>query len=155
MTVKRRVRPFKAALAVTVLSMGSAMAEAPSSDAILGTWATADGNLVIRVYDAGDTYAARFVYGALVVEADGRTLKKDEMNPDPALRSRSLAAVDFVSGLTFDAGDQSWEDGVIYQASTGNTASARVTLDDGVLNLRAYRGTPLVGRTIVFQRKAD
>ncbi|WP_245294147.1 DUF2147 domain-containing protein [Methylobrevis pamukkalensis] len=137
------------------VGIGAAMAESAPSDAILGTWATSDGNLVIRVYDAGDTYAARFVYGALVVEADGRTLKTDEKNPDPSLRSRSLADVDFVSELTFDAGDQSWEDGVLYQASTGATASARVTMDGEALNLRAYRGTPLLGRTIVFQRQAD
>jgi hypothetical protein len=122
-------------------------------DAILGTWANEDETLVIEIYRTGGTYSARFVYGALLVEADGRTLKKDEANPDPALRARSLAEVDFVSGLTWDAGDQRREDGTLYQAATGNTGSARVTMDGSQLNLRAYRRTPLAGRTIVFNRQ--
>jgi uncharacterized protein (DUF2147 family) len=143
------------AVALVVSEVAPASAQDLQSDAILGTWANEDETLVIEIYRSGGTYSARFVYGALLVEADGRTLKKDEANPDPALRSRSLAEVDFVSGLTWDASDQRWEDGTLYQAATGNTGSARVTMDGTQLNLRAYRGTPLAGRTIIFNRQND
>jgi uncharacterized protein (DUF2147 family) len=150
-------------LAVAALSSGMpplwpstvANAQAEPQDAIVGTWTTEDGNLVIDMYDAGESYAARFVYGALVMEPDGRTLKKDEKNPDPSLRSRSLEEVDFVSGLVWDTQDARWEDGRIYQANTGRTASARATMEGQRLMLRAYVGTPLTGRTLVFIRRAD
>jgi uncharacterized protein (DUF2147 family) len=132
-----------------------AYAQAAPGAAILGTWATDDGRLVIEIYAAGQSYAARFVHGDLIVEADGKTLKRDEKNPDPSLRSRSLAEVDFVSGLVWDAQDQRWENGVIYQASAGRTGSARATVEGDTLNLRAYRGTPIAGRTIVFKRRAE
>lgn len=150
---------------VTVVILSSGMspfwpslnvhAQGAPEDAIIGTWASENGNLIIRMYDAGDTYAARFIYGALVVEADGTTLKKDEMNPDPSLRSRSLADVDFVSGLVWNAGEQRWEDGVIYQANAGRTGSARATIEGDTLRLRAYRGVPMAGATIVFKRRAE
>ena len=154
---------IKTLFAVIALSSGMsplwpstiAFAQADPKDAIVGTWATEDGNLIIRMYDAGDTYAARFVYGALVVEADGRTLMRDEKNPDPSLRSRSLSDVDFVSGLVWNAADQRWEDGVVYQANAGRTGSARASMEGDTLHLRAYRGTPIAGRTIVFKRHAQ
>ncbi|NUB45486.1 DUF2147 domain-containing protein [Fertoebacter nigrum] len=150
------LKPIRTRLAIAALTAAllptAALAQ---TDAILGTWQTTDGNLVIEVYDAGQSYAARMLHGALVVEADGTTFKKDTMNPDPALRSRSLEGIDFVSGLTWDSSDNRWEDGRIYQAATGQTASARVTIEGDTLNLRAYRGTPLAGRTIAFQRRAN
>ena len=139
----------------TLMPASSAMAQDAQPDAILGTWQTESGNLVIEAYDAGDTYAARFIYGDLIVEADGTTLKKDTQNPDPALQSRSLQDVNFVSGLVWDAGDARWESGTLYQAATGQTASARITIEGDRLQLRAYRGTPLAGRTIVFERRAN
>jgi uncharacterized protein (DUF2147 family) len=150
---RRHLLGLAAALAATLAAPASAQDLQP--DAILGTWSNEDGTLVIEFYDAGGTYSARFVYGALLVEADGRTLKKDEANSDPALRNRSLGEVDFVSGLTWDAGDQRWEEGTLYQAATGNTGSARAAMEGTQLNLRAYRGTPLAGRTIVFNRQGS
>jgi uncharacterized protein (DUF2147 family) len=155
MAVHTRRRLLGLAVALAAAWSAPTVAQDLQPDVILGTWANEDGTLVIEIYDAGDTYSGRFVYGALLVEADGRTLKNDESNPDPALRSRSLAEVDFVSGLTWDARDQHWEDGTLYQAATGNTGSARVTMDGAQLNLRAYRGTPLAGRTIVFNRQGS
>lgn len=143
---------FAGAVTLVVLNVTPAFAQDNNPDSILGTWATPDGNLIINFYDAGETYAARFVYGAIIVEADGETLKQDAMNPDPMLRSRSLDEVDFLSGLAWDARDERWEGGTVYQAVTGNSASARAEMEEDALHLRAYRGAPLAGRTIVFQR---
>jgi uncharacterized protein (DUF2147 family) len=145
-------------LPAAVLSVGllfAIEAQAQEADSIIGTWSTDSGNLVIDVYDADDTYAARFVYGDLIVEADGKTLKKDEHNPDPALRSRSLAEVNFVRDLTWDAGESRWQGGTVYQAATGQSASARATLEANALHLRVYRGVPLAGRTLVLVRQED
>ena len=145
-------------LSVAALSIGLFIvpaAQARDADSILGTWSTENGNLVINIYDAGDTYAARFIYGALIVEADGKTLKKDHLNPDPTLRSRSLAEANFIWGLAWDAGESRWEGGTVYQASTGQTASARATLQSDALHLRVYRGVPLAGRTLVLMRRVN
>ena len=158
--MKNQIRSILVIIAASIglspfWTLTHAHAQAVSESAILGTWATADGRLVIKVYDAGQTYAARFVHGDLIVEADGKTLMKDVKNPEPSLRSRSLSEVDFVSGLIWDSQDRRWENGVIYQATAGRTGSARATVEGDTLNLRAYRGTPIAGRTIVFERRPE
>ena len=146
---------LRLAAALSIALVKVPVAHAQEADSILGTWSTQTGNLIITVYDAGDTYAARFVYGDLIVESDGRTLKKDEKNPDLSLRSRSLVEVDFLKDLAWNAGERRWEGGSVYQASTGQSASARATMDANKLNLRVYRGVPLAGRTLVLVRQEN
>lgn len=152
MRFKNLVR-LTAALSIALVTVP--VAHAQEADSILGTWSTETGNLIIDVYDAGDTYAARFVYGDLIVESDGRTLKNDQKNPDLSLRSRSLAEVNFLQDLAWDASERRWEGGTVYQAATGQSASARATMDANKLHLRVYRGVPLAGRTLVLVRQEN
>lgn len=133
-----------------VVSHAAAQASAPSE--IVGVWESEDGNLKFEMFDAGGRYAARVIYGALLVEADGKTFKKDTLNPDPKLRNRSLEGTVLLSDLKWDAGDGRWEDGSFYQATTGRTYSAQATLVAGKLELRGYMGAPMLGRTIVMRR---
>ncbi|MBY3136726.1 DUF2147 domain-containing protein [Rhizobium laguerreae] len=134
------------------LPVGEAFAQASSPDQIVGVWESEDGNLKLEMFDAGETYAARVLYGKLLVEADGKTFKKDTLNPDPNLRSRSLERAVLVTNLKWDAADGRWEGGNFYSGATGQTHSARATLVSGKLELRAYRGTTLLGRTMVLRR---
>jgi uncharacterized protein (DUF2147 family) len=131
---------------------GKAVAQAAAPSEIVGVWETEDGNLKFEMFDAGGTYAARMIYGALLVEADGKTFKRDTLNPDPKLRNRSLEGIVFLTDLKWDAGDGRWENGSFYQAPTGRTLSAQVTLVSGKMELRPYMGTPMLGRTLVLRR---
>ncbi|ABI77326.1 conserved hypothetical protein [Hyphomonas neptunium ATCC 15444] len=140
--------------ALSVPITGSALAQDVAADDIIGVWETGDGQLKFEMFDAGETYSARILYGARLLEADGRTYKKDTRNPDPALQSRSLEGIVFISGLAWNEDDLRWEDGSLYQAASGRTASARVELDAETMNLRAYRGQPMLGRTITLHRVA-
>jgi uncharacterized protein (DUF2147 family) len=152
------MHPIIRTLLATILMFGTwwpSTTSAQEAQSIIGTWVAQNGAMVIEFYDAGGTFSARYVYGRLIVEADGRTLKKDIENPDPALRSRSLADVDFVSNLSFNDNEKRWENGTVYLAASGRSGSARATLNGSELHLRAYRGTPLAGRTLVFLRRVD
>lgn len=133
---------------------GFAVAEDIAPDDILGVWETEDGNLKFEMFDSGETYSARILHGARLLEEDGKTYKKDLQNPDPALRDRSLEGIVCITGLAWDDGDQRWEDGSFYLAASGRTVSAQVTLDDETMELRAYRGRPMLGRTITLRRSA-
>lgn len=135
-----------------VLPSGYAFAQANSPSEILGVWEAVDGSVKLEVFEAGDSYAARILYGKLLMEADGTTFKKDTLNPDPSLRSRSLEGIVFLDGLQWDADDGRWEDGRFYSGATGRTHSARATMVDEMMELRAYMGTPALGRTMVLRR---
>lgn len=137
---------------MTAVSIGDGFAQATSPDEIIGVWESEDGNIKLEMFDAGETYAARVLYGKLLVEADGKTFKKDTKNPDPKLRSRSLERAVLVTNLKWDAADGRWEDGSFYSGATGQTHSARATLVSGKLELRAYMGTAILGRTMVLRR---
>ncbi len=153
--VKSLAGPLLAAVlsaGMTGLLVGEAFAQASSPDQIVGVWQSEDGNLKLEMFDAGETYAARVLYGKLLVEADGKTFKKDTLNPDPNLRSRSLERAVLVTNLKWDAADRRWEGGNFYSGATGQTHSAQATLVTGKLELRAYRGTTLLGRTMVLRR---
>lgn len=137
---------------MTGLPVGDAFAQASSPDEIIGVWEAEDGNVKFEMFDAGASYAARMIYGVRLVEADGKTFKKDTLNPDPALRNRSLERIVFLNNLKWDAGERRWEGGSFYDGSSGRTYSGRATLVNGKLELRGYMGTPLLGQTMVLRR---
>ncbi|APO77043.1 hypothetical protein AM571_PA00157 (plasmid) [Rhizobium etli 8C-3] len=134
------------------LPAGDAFAQTSSPDQIVGVWESDDGNLKLEMFDAGGSYAARVLHGKLLMEADGKTFKKDTLNPDPKLRSRSLERAVLVTNLKWDPADDRWEGGNFYSGATGRTHSAQATLVSGKLELRAYMGTAIFGRTMVLRR---
>lgn len=147
---------FAAAVMVGMsgLATGNASAQASSPSEIVGLWEAEDGSLKLEIFDAGGIYAARMVYGNRVVEADGKTFKKDVHNPDPKLRSRSLQGIVFVNNLKWDPRDRRWEGGTLYDGSSGRTYSGRASLVKGKLELRGYVGTSLLGQTMTMRRVA-
>jgi uncharacterized protein (DUF2147 family) len=151
-SVRKSVLAVSFILGMTALSFGGAFAQASSPDEIIGVWESEDGNVKFEMFDAGGIYAARMIYGVRLVEADGKTFKKDILNPDPMLRSRSLEGIVFLNDLKWDAGERRWEGGSLYDGSSGRTYSGRASLVNGKLELRGYMGTPLLGQTMVLRR---
>lgn len=141
-----------AATSLAIVSTGAAHAQATSPGQIVGIWETDNGNVKLEMFESNGRYAARSIYGAQLVEADGKTFKKDVHNPDPKLRDRSLKGIVFISNLSWNARARRWEDGRMYVPSNGRTISARASMDGSKLELRAYMGTPMLGRTMVLHR---
>jgi uncharacterized protein (DUF2147 family) len=155
--VHGRVGAFAvAALSVAAIGIpaGPAFAQAPAASRIVGTWLAEDGTK-FEMFDAGGSYAARTIYAPQLVEADKKTFKKDTQNPDPQLRNRSLQGIVFIKDLTWNASNHRWDGGEFYAAAAGRTLSARVELVNDVMQLRVYRGTPMLGRTITLRRVAS
>lgn len=139
-------------LGMTTLPAENTFAQATSPGEIVGVWEAENGNLKFEMFDAGGSYAARMIYGVRLLDADGRTFRKDTLNPDPTLRGRSLEGIVFLSNLRWDAENRRWEGGSLYDASSGQTISGRATLVNGKLELQAYMGMPVIGQTMVLRR---
>lgn len=135
-----------------VLLTASAQSAAPQ---IAGIWEAENGQMKIEMFEAGSGYAGRLLWGQRAVEADGRTFKRDVHNPDPSLRNRSLQGITILRSLKWNAGEGRWEGGQLYDGTSGRTVSARLTPANGRLEMRAYMGSPLLGRTIRFHRIAN
>lgn len=137
---------------VSMLAMTSGALAQSASD-IVGIWETEDGGLKFEVFDAGNEYQARLLYGKYVMEADNVTFMKDTKNPDEALKSRSLKHVTVLSGLTWQDGE--WTGGSFYSPRNGTTVSCSAKIVDDKLHMRGFVGISLLGQTIVFRRIAS
>lgn len=145
-------KTFVAAAIVTalILAAPAGAAQAAQPDDILGTWQSE--TIKLEFFKAGPEYNARILWGDRIVESDGTTFKRDTLNPDPALRSRSLQGITMVTGLVYQNGE--WTGGSLYDGSSGRIVNGKAEMADGKLHLRGYMGVPAMGRTIVLQRVA-
>ncbi|OIR00498.1 hypothetical protein GALL_173710 [mine drainage metagenome] len=147
----RRSLAVFAVAAAGLLAAPMAWAQSPSpEEAILGKWAADDGSVKLEMFKAGQEFQAHLLYGNEVVEADNVTFKKDTKNPDPALRSRSLENIVFITGLHW--GDGEWDGGSLYDGSSGSAYHCTVKLEGGKMLLRGYLGISLLGQTRPFHR---
>lgn len=145
-------KTYVAATIVAALIIASPMggANAAQPDDIVGTWQSE--TVKLEFFKAGPEYNARILWGNRIVESDGTTFKKDTLNPDPALRSRSLQGITMVTGLVYQNGE--WTGGTLYDGSSGRLVSGKAEITDGKLHLRGYMGIPAMGQTMVLQRVA-
>ncbi|AHE54954.1 DUF2147 domain-containing protein [Sphingomonas sanxanigenens] len=138
-------------MAVTLPARAS-FAQASAAAEVIGIWETEDRGMKFEMFDAGGSYSGRMLFGRRAMEADGKTFRKDSKNPDPALRGRSLQGVVFLTGFKWDARNQRWDGGSMYDGTSGRTYSARITMAKGAMELRGYMGTPMLGRTLKLHR---
>lgn len=124
-----------------------------AADAILGIWHSSDKDAIFEFFKQGNHYASTLLYGDQVVEADGKTSKKDQHNPDPSLRSRDVLGIVNIRGLQYKNG--AYVGGKIYDARSGKFYKCKITIKDDVLHLRGYLGIALLGKTTTWVRATD
>ena len=78
--------------------------------------------------------------------------RRDDNNPDPALKARTIVGMELLSDYRWTG--KRWE-GKIYDPGSGNTYSSRMSLDGDRLKMRGYIGVPMLGRTQTFDPVRD
>lgn len=137
----------------TILCLAAVATHAADSRNPSGLWANDKSMLRISVH--GETLRAEVV--ALknpTYTADEEASwpvgseRRDDNNPDANLRARPVLGIDLLKGFVWD--DGKWR-GELYDPESGNWYSAHITVSrKGVLRMRGYIGTPLLGRTAEF-----
>ncbi|MBD2769512.1 DUF2147 domain-containing protein [Hymenobacter sp. BT664] len=127
-----------------------AQSSVPPADRILGIWVSESKDARMEIMRSGNYYVGKLLWGNRVVEADGKTFKKDVNNPDPKLRTRSLQNIIHLTGLTYQ--DGRWTDGKIYDPPSGRTYNCHIEWKDGRIALRGYLGFSMLGRTVLWDR---
>ncbi|RYE35967.1 MAG: DUF2147 domain-containing protein [Sphingobacteriaceae bacterium] len=124
---------------------------AQNKDAIVGNWFTAKRDAKIEIYKRGDAYFGKLAWFKDQTDAGGKP-KLDTKNPNGSLKTRTLLNLEFLKNFVYK-GDNSWENGEIYDAQSGKTYSSKMSLSgNDKLNLRGYIGVSLFGRTEVWTR---
>jgi uncharacterized protein (DUF2147 family) len=142
------------ALCVSLLLATVIRADEP--DAVHGQWAS-DGS-IIEITEVDGTLSAHVlsirdaVYGPNEQGPVGE-IRRDDNNPDVALRQRTIIGIDLLSEYAFD--DGKWQ-GRIYDPESGKTFTSHMKRGrNGQLEMRGYIGVPMLGRTVIFDPVAS
>src|SRR5579863_5864773 len=123
----------KKSILVLFLSILSISAFAQKPDAILGSWANANGNDHILIYKRGDKFFGKLEWLKIPNDEQGKA-KTDKNNPDPVLRTRPDLGLELLKDFTFD-GDNVYTGGTVYDPKSGKTYSCKMTLDGNSLKI--------------------
>jgi len=135
--------------AVAGLLAGSAWSD---EAAVLGVWS--GGDSLLEVSASGDSLSMKVlaIRDAVYLPDEGLgepgSPRRDDKNPDPALKDRLLVGMELLADYRWTG--KRWE-GKIYDPGSGNTYSSRMELDGDRLKMRGYIGMPMLGRTQYFE----
>lgn len=138
--------------AVLLLLSLATFAQQPA-DKILGTWESVDGDVKLKfeIYKSGDKYFGKLLWASNMFEADGKTSKKDNNNPDKKLQSRERKGITNITNLKYDDGE--YTGGKLYNPTNGSTYSLNAKLKNAnELHFRGYMGVSALGKTMKFKR---
>lgn len=139
---------FGIVLLIALLAAPSASAQSPTP---VGVWLHDNKRIQIEIAPCGELLCAKIVWFKWPNDAQGVPLV-DLKNADPALRTRPLLGLTVLYGLR-RTGDNTWEDGYIYNPDDGENYRASMSIQkDGSLRIRAYVLIPLFGHTFIWTR---
>jgi len=152
-------RLFVSFLLAAALVFQSVAADAPTpADAILGVWHTTDDKSQVQVFKEDDKYFAKIVslkepaWPEDDKEGMAGKPKNDRRNPNPKLRSRPIAGLQFMNDFVY-SGRNLWSGGRIYDPESGKTYKCKMSLvATNRLEVHGYVGVSLLGRTVVWTR---
>ncbi|HXC99769.1 MAG TPA: DUF2147 domain-containing protein [Verrucomicrobiae bacterium] len=162
-TEKRHIRGVRCGIVGVLLALvvwlQLPVLAAEPGDEVLGVWHTTDDKGQVLVFKDNKHYCAKIIsikdpnWPASDEEGMGGKPKNDRRNPDPKLRSRSIAGIRFMNYFVYE-GNNLWQHGTIYDPESGNTYRCRMSMiATNQLRVRGYVGIPLFGRTVVWTRE--
>ena len=119
----------------------------------VGLWYAEGGAAEVEIRPCSDGLCGKIVWLRSPIGDDGCELR-DDKNPDPAARARTIVGLEILRGLRqLDEEGRQWAGGTIYDPTGGRTYSCNARLDgDDRLYLRGYFGIQLLGRTTSWTR---
>lgn len=125
-------------------------------DQICGKWMSSENNLIVQVYREANEFKAKTIW--FNDPTDNRDINEyyDVKNPNPALKNRRLIGMTVLENLVYVPETKSWENGTIYDATTGRIWSSAVSmLTDGTIKVTGYWKFKFIGKSMMFKRVND
>lgn len=108
------------------------------ADKIVGVWWNEEKTTKIEVEKQDGKYIGTIVYMIPEKYENGEPPKDDE-NPDPALRDRSIVGLQILNGFKYDSDKEEWNNGSIYDPKSGKTYDCYGWLESNdLLKLKGY-----------------
>ena len=141
-----------AALVALALAVAPAAATQSNQADIFGLWLTEKEKVLIELYPCGDEVCGKIAWLYKQRHKHSGKIRRDTLNPDPALRERAWCGIEVIEGLEPDS-NGGWEDGKFYYPKDGGTYRLELKPDgDGRIEAHAYLGLKLFGKTETWTR---
>jgi len=128
-----RIRVLALTTVLAGAMAGVGMAQAAGTAA--GDWITQNGLAKVHIAPCGQDLCGAVVWMKEPLDPETHQPKKDEHNPNPALRGRAALGLQIIHGMK-PAGDGRWAGGTIYDPQTGKTYTSKLTRNpDGTLKV--------------------
>jgi uncharacterized protein (DUF2147 family) len=115
-----------------------------------GVWLTEDKDAALTITRCDGRLCGRIIWLESATDRSG-SLRLDQNNPDPTKQTQPICGLVVITGLE-PSGPDKW-DGYVYNPQDGRTYSGNITvLSDTTLELRAYIGLPIFGRSQTWTR---
>jgi uncharacterized protein (DUF2147 family) len=102
--------------------------------------------LAIQFFECGNMVCGRLIWLKESLDPQG-LLKRDKLNPDPALRERQVCGPTIIWNL-HPTDTSHWEDGWFYNPDDGSTYRVKIEFQsDDLISARIYVGLSLLGKT--------
>ncbi|HEY5391918.1 MAG TPA: DUF2147 domain-containing protein [Hanamia sp.] len=127
-----------------------------AEDAIIGKWITVQKNLEVEVSKVDGIFQAKIIWFKEDDKSKPMNSILDEKNPNPALRSRKWLGMEVLRNLTYNAEDNKWEHGIIYDAKHGREWDSVVWINkDGLLKVKGYWLFQWISETLTFEKATN
>lgn len=143
-------RLFCFVAALLLLPAGTAWGadKADPADAVLGKWWFPKKNGKMEIYREDGKF-----FGKVIAYDEEGALDKN--NPDAELAKRPFVGILMLEDFVYNADDEVWDSGTIYDGDNGKTYKCKMWFEDGDLSqlkARGFIGFSLLGRTETFAR---
>lgn len=123
---------------------------------IIGTYLNAEKDAKVRIFLAMNNKYSGKVEWMIEPNLPDGTPKLDIKNPDPSKRDRPRLGLVIMKNYVFNAAENKWEGGTIYDPKVGKTYDGYMYFaqeNANTLQLRGYvMGMPLLGRTSTWTK---
>jgi uncharacterized protein (DUF2147 family) len=129
---------------------------AQDADKILGYWLTQDGDSQVKIFKAKNGKYYGDIRWLEEPNEDDGTTKLDKENPNPQNQKRPILGLQILKGFTYNAKDEEWVDGTIYDPKNGKTYKCFMWFDDNdynTLHVKGFIGFSLLGREVEWTRE--
>ncbi|MDR0367639.1 MAG: DUF2147 domain-containing protein [Bacteroidales bacterium] len=116
---------------------------------------TGEGSQIQIYKTSNGLYEGKVVWMQYPNLPDGKP-RRDVKNPDPQKRNQTNVGIVIVKGFVYDASDDEWENGSIYNPTSGKTYRCFMKFEsDNKLKVRGYLGVSLLGKTIIWTKETN
>jgi uncharacterized protein (DUF2147 family) len=124
-----------------------------SKETILGKWMATDKSVAVYVYKEGSQFRAKVLwFDERLGNGTPMNTRRDTHNPNEKLRTRKVIGMDILENLKFNQADNRWENGKIYDASSGRTWDTFAEIKkDGALYVRGYWKFTWIGKRFILK----